>query len=81
MLHEVKLTEFKESHKLVKDILNRLQMMSLPLHSETIYPDVYKLLRNQMTLLENTLTDLLYLEETYLIPKIAEAQKNINALS
>ncbi len=79
MLHELKLVELKESDTRVKDILSHLQMMSLPLHAETIYPDNYRLLRNQMILLENTLSDLLYLEETYLVPKISEAQKSINA--
>ena len=81
MQHDMKLGELKESHKQIKDIVSHLQMMSLPLHAETIYPDVYKLLRNQMVLLENTLTDLLYLEDSYLLPKLTEAQKNINAHS
>lgn len=77
--HNVQLAELKESHVLIKDILYRLQMVSLPLYSETIYPDVYRILRNQMALLENNLTELFSLEETYLIPKVIEVQKNINA--
>jgi hypothetical protein len=35
-------------------------------------------LRNQMALLENSLTELYFVEEAYLIPKVTEAQKNIN---
>jgi hypothetical protein len=56
-------------------------MASLPLYTETIYPDAYRVLRNQMALIENSLTELFFLEENYLIPKVAEAQKIINASS
>ncbi|MEI8279207.1 MAG: hypothetical protein WCG87_05545 [Bacteroidota bacterium] len=77
--HDLQLSELKESHMHIKDILYRLQMATLPLYSETIYPDVYRILRNQMALLENSFGELFSLEETYLIPKVEEAQKNINA--
>jgi len=79
--HNIKLAEIKESIARIKDLPNRLQMMSLPLHSETLYPDVYRALRNHLALLQDMLTELLFVEETYLIPKVAEAQKNINARS
>ena len=36
--HNIKLAEIKESIARIKDLPNRLQMMSLPLHSETLYP-------------------------------------------
>ena len=78
--HTAQLNELKEAHVQIKDILYRLQMVSLPLYSETIYPDVYRILRNQMALLENNLTELFLLEETYLIPKVIELQKSIHAL-
>jgi hypothetical protein len=80
MQHTAQLNELKESHVVIKDILYRLQMVALPLYSETIYPDVYRVLRNQMALLENNLTELFMLEETYLIPKVIEIQKNIHAV-
>ncbi len=79
--HDAKLMELTESHMRIKEILSRLQMMSLPLHSETIYPDAYRVLRNQMVLLENSLTELYFIEGTYMIPKVMEAQKKINARS
>jgi len=79
--HSVWLLQIRESHGEIKDTLYRLQMAMLPLYSETIYPDEYRILRNQMALLENNLTELLFLEENYLLPKITEAQKNINARS
>ncbi len=79
--HEGLLMELKDSHLHIKDTLYRLQMAVLPLYSETIYPDVYRVLRNQMALLENNLTELFFFEENYLVPKVEEAQKNIHARS
>jgi hypothetical protein len=73
------LIEIGDSHVQVKETLYRLQMAVLPLYSETIYPDDYRILRNQVALLENSLAQMLFLESTYLVPKIADAQKNINA--
>ncbi len=77
--HEMHLVELKESHNRIKDILYRLQMVALPLYSETLYPDVYRVLRNQMALLENALTELFFIEDAYLIPKVIETQKKIHA--
>ena len=79
--HDMQLLEIKASHNTIKGILYRLQMVSLPLYSETIYPDAYRILRNQMALIENNLTELFFLEEHYLIPKVIDAQKTINAAS
>ena len=79
MKHEIQLIDLMNSHKNIKTILYRLQMVVLPLYSETIFPDAYRVLRNQMALLENGLTELFFLEQTFLVPKIKEAQKNINA--
>lgn len=77
--HDIHLIELKATHSNIKGILYRLQMATLPLYTETIYPDAYRVLRNQMALIENSLTELFFLEEKYLIPKVAEAQKIINA--
>ncbi len=79
--HDLRLTELEDSLMHMKDTLSRLQMVSLPLYSDTIYPDVYRILRNQMALIENALTDLFSLEETALIPKVKDAQKNIHVHS
>ncbi len=75
----MQLFELKSSHLEIRSLLSRLQMVSLPLYAETIYPDSYRILRNQMALIENHISELLFLEENYLIPKIADAQKRINA--
>jgi len=77
--HDIQLIELKATHVSIKSVLYRLQMATLPLYTETIYPDAYRILRNQMALIENSLTELFFMEEKYLIPKVTEAQKIINA--
>jgi len=77
--HGIQLAELHEGHIQLKDILNCLQVASLPLYSDTIYPDVYRILRNNMALLESNIGQLFLLEETSLVPKVVEAQKNIHA--
>ncbi len=79
--HELQIENIKESHIKIRETLYKLQMAALPLYSESIYPDVYRILRNQMALLENSLSQLAFLEENYLIPKIVEVQNNIHAIS
>jgi hypothetical protein len=56
-----------------------LQTAVLPLYSDTVYPDSYRVLRNQMALLEDSMAELFLLEENYLMPKVIQAQKAINA--
>ena len=77
--HEMQVTELNESNNLAKKILHRLQLASLPLYSQTMFPDEYRILRNRMALMEMNMTELFFLENTYLIPKIIAAQKKINA--
>jgi hypothetical protein len=79
MQHNSQLMELQDSHNRIKDILHKLPMVGLPLYSDTIYPDAYRILRSQMALLENSLTELFFIEEVYLIPKVIEAQKKIYA--
>lgn len=76
--HDMQLVELRASHQQIKDILNRLQMVALPLYTDTIFPDAYRVLRNMMALVENNLAEIFFLEENYLIPKIIDAQKSIN---
>ncbi len=77
--HDIQLFEIKASNQMMQNMLNKLQMASLPLHSDTIYPEEYRLLRYKMAVIETNLTELFFLENNYLIPKIVEAQKSINA--
>lgn len=77
--HDLHFLELKASNAGIKNILSRLQTIVLPLYSDTAFPDGYRILRNQMALIENSLTELFFLEENYLLPKVMEAQKSINA--
>ncbi len=79
--HSMHLLGLKESHQRIKEIFYRLQMVATPLYSETDFPESYKLLRNQMMLIDTSLTELFYLEEADLIPKVKEAQKHIHVYS
>ena len=67
--HDIIIVEMKASLSNIKSILYRLQMVSLPLYSETIYPDAYRILRNQMALIESSLTELLAIEDSHLFLK------------
>lgn len=77
--HELQVVELNASNTDMKKMLSRLQLASLPLYSQTIYPDEYRILRNRMALIEMNLTELFFLENNYLIPKIIEAQKTIRS--
>jgi len=77
--HDMHLLELRASNGIIKNILNRLQTIVLPLYSDTTYPEAYRILRNQMALIENGMAELFFLEENYLVPKVLAAQKKINA--
>ena len=79
--HEMQYVEMKQAHDHLKDILSSLSVVSLPLYSETIYPGVYRVLRNYMAITESNLTELFSYEESQLIPGVAEAQQHINVRS
>ncbi len=78
MQHTSKLIELKESINWVHNVLDKLQMMSLPLYSETKYTETYKALRSEMAALENSLSELFFIEETYLVPRVSAAQTKMN---
>jgi hypothetical protein len=76
--HDIQLLDLKQSHNQLKGFLHRLQMAALPLYSESIYPDAYRILRNQMAIIENNLAELFFIEEAYLIPQVVVAQNSIH---
>ncbi|MEZ5017558.1 MAG: hypothetical protein R2800_10940 [Flavipsychrobacter sp.] len=77
--HNMHLTSLKGTHKNIKEILFRLQMVASPLYANNDYPASYKILRNEVTIIDTILTELFYLEESALIPKVMEAQKQMHA--
>jgi len=77
--HDMYVLELNVTNDGIKRALSKLQMITLPLYSEANFPDQYRLLRSNMALLETSLTELFFLENNYLVPKIQDAQKSINA--
>lgn len=77
--HSANLLSLKDSHKKIKEILFRLHSVALPLYTNTDYPATYKVLRNEVTVIDTLLTELFYIEEANLIPQVLQAQKTINA--
>jgi len=74
-IKDLQAIEIKDSIWLLKNILYRLQMATLPLYPETRHIEIYKILSSNMSLLEHNLTKLFYLEETYLVPKLNEVEE------
>ena len=77
--HDMHVIELNATNEAMKSVVSKLQVSTFPLYSDTLFPDQYRLLRSSMTLLENAITELVFIENNFLIPKIVEAQKQINA--
>jgi hypothetical protein len=77
--HSIKLATIKATHQKIKEIIYRINQLD---QSEGLHSckdeDNCTALRNKVLLLDSTITELFYLEEAILIPKIQEAQSNIN---
>ena len=68
-----------DSHDTIKELLFRIQQLAKPLYLETIQSISYKILRNEMMIIDTALSELFYIEEVILIPKVKEVQKQLNA--
>lgn len=76
--HDMHLLDLLEASKKLKSIQADLQLLSLPLYADTLFPDQYRVLRNLLALVGSDCIELFFMEENYLIPKVIEAQKAIN---
>lgn len=79
--HTAHISGIKEAHTKIKETLYRLQSVATPIYHESLHDLTYRLLRAEMMQLDTALTELFYLEESSLIPKVMEAQKAIHAHS
>jgi hypothetical protein len=79
--HRAQITGIKEGHNRIKEALYRLQSIAPPMYSAPQQDNVYRSLRADLMQLDTALTELFYLEESSLIPKVMEAQKAIHAHS
>ncbi len=78
--HTGQLQQLKAAHQHIKEILYRIQQIATPMQQEIKYKKpACRTLINEVSQLDATLTELFYLEEAILIPKIMELQSQINA--
>lgn len=76
------LAGLSESQKKLKEICFRLQSVAKPIYgTEMVQTPVYRALRAEIMQIETALTELFYLEESSLIPKVLHAQNAIHAHS
>lgn len=71
----------KDAHARIKEILFRLQQIAKPLYLDNDQPLPYKILRNEIMIIETALVELFYIEEAMLIPGISEAQNQVHVIS
>ena len=77
--HSSQVTDIQDAHRQIRETLDKLRAIVEPVNHELLHQDWEKTLRKEIALLDEQLSELLYLEETALIPKIADAQKSIHA--
>lgn len=77
--HTIYMQGMKDVYKRIKEMLFRLHNIALPLYTEIEYPAQYKVLRNEILLIDTMLTELFYLEEACLVPGVLAAQRSIHA--
>ena len=81
MQHSFKLAELETSQKKIYDIANRVLALLAEKAGKEANAEKLIILRNEAALLRNKISQLIEHEEIFLIPRIREAQKNINAHS
>ena len=77
--HSFHLKQLEDSHYSVREMLHRLQKLAIPLYSEEHYSNAYRSLRNEMLLIDTTISEMFFIEESLLIPKMFDAKTKINA--
>lgn len=79
--HGSQVDSIREAHTRIKETLYRLQSVALTVEAGSAQEAPYRALRNEMMQLDTALTELFYLEECSLIPKVVAAQNAIHARS
>jgi hypothetical protein len=76
--HKTNLLLIQDSHLKIKKLLDQLRNGLSP-GPQVLFPLAYRVFSNELTLIDSMLTELLYLEEIALLPKVKEAQSKIHA--
>ena len=77
--HNTHVSRIENDHYGVRDIFGRLQKIAPPLFSEEGSNESYRLIRKELAKMNSLVFELLYLEESQLIPVILDTQRKINA--
>jgi hypothetical protein len=78
--HASHTASIREAHAALRELLEHIQPMALSLSvSKLTRPDVYHSLRADMLQMEQCMNEVLFIEETALIPMMEELQRNIGA--
>ena len=78
--HKSQIARIEKDHYSIRDVFARLQKIAPVLYSEDeVLPSAYKTLRKEMMALNTFIYEMIYLEESSLIPAILESQRQINA--
>ncbi len=76
---ESSIAELLRHHDQLRMLQLRLQHTGKPLYLESRQPLPWKILRNEIVILDTAISELCYLEESTLIPKILDAEQKIHA--
>lgn len=76
--HSAKIAELSLSHQSVKNTLEALRSLELDASDDITRREI-EALQEEIQLMESTLSELYYLEQEVLVPKLREAQRRINA--
>ena len=77
--HSTQLADIQDAHRQIRETMDQLRSITPPAPDELRHQYGEAMLRKEIAVLDEQLSELLYLEETALIPKITEAQKSIHA--
>jgi hypothetical protein len=79
--HRAQIDSIRDAHTRIKETLCRLKSVTVAFPAGTDRETSYRSLRAEMTQLDTTLTQLFYLEECSMIPKVLEVRTAIHARS
>jgi hypothetical protein len=77
--HSVQIDHIRTAHRNIGKLISQVRANDLPFTPGMERHEAYRMLRLAMVLLNNTLTEILFIEESALIPMLTELQQKIGA--
>ena len=75
--HMAHIAGIRKAHGTMKDLLLQIRTTGWTLYGTFDYPESYRVLRRNMLLLDNALEEILFIEESALIPMMIDLQQKI----